>query len=281
MGADDLHDSEDPERQPGADDVAVPLPGADGANGTGEERRASRHPAVLAARVAALFEVVICSGFVTQLFVAQLLMAGGLTPFTPDHRYSATFIFALSLGDAALLVGLILWFLRFHGERPAVILFGPRPLLREALLGVLLIPVVFVLASTALLLVQQIVPSLHNVSRNPLAELIRSPLDALMFAFVAVVSGGVREEVQRAFVLHRFEQYLGGGRLGVVVFSCVFGAGHIIQGWDATIATALLGAFWGVLYLARRSIAAPMVSHAGFDLAEIIRYTLTGRAGLR
>ena len=36
-------------------------------------------------------------------------------------------------------------------------------------------------------------------------------MDAAIFALVVMIAGGVREEIQRGFVLHRFEQYLGGG----------------------------------------------------------------------
>ncbi len=235
-----------------------------------------RPPTRAAVRIGALFEVIVCSDFPTQLLIAQLLLLAGITPFGPDHRYSATFVVALSLFDALLLVGLVLWFLYLHGERPRDVFLGRRPVWREAVLGVVLVPVVFVIVVLMLGLIQLFAPSLHNVARNPLESLIRSPIDALLLAVVAVVSGGVREEVQRAFILHRFEQHLGGAPLGLVLFSLVFGAGHAIQGWDAVATTAVLGAFWGVVYLARRSIAAPMVSHAGFDLAEIVRYSLYG-----
>jgi membrane protease YdiL (CAAX protease family) len=97
-----------------------------------------------------------------------------------------------------------------------------------------------------------------------------------MFAVVAVVGGGVREEVQRAFILNRFERYLGGGWIGLAVSSVGFGLGHIIQGRDVAVTTAALGAFWGFVYLKRRSIAATVVSHSGFNAAEIFRYTLYG-----
>ena len=252
-------------------------PDADAPAGIEPDRPAAtpRKPP-LAARTGALFEVLVCSDFPTQLLVAQALAFAGLTPFTSDHRYSAAFVITLSLADAVLLVGIVLWFLYVHGERPRAVLFGRRAIRREALLGVFLVPLVFLIAATVLALVQQFAPSLHNVARNPLEALIRSPTDAVLMALVAVVSGGVREEVQRAFILHRFEQYLGGAPIGLVLFSLVFGLGHVIQGWDAVVTTATLGVFWGVVYLARRSIAAPMVSHAGFDLAEIIRYTLYG-----
>ena len=82
---------------------------------------------------------------------------------------------------------------------------------------------------------------------------------------VVVLAGGVREEVQRAFLLRRFEQWLGGGAVGLVVTSVLFGAGHRIQGLDAAVATGVLGAFWGLVYLRRRSVVAPVVSHAGFE----------------
>jgi membrane protease YdiL (CAAX protease family) len=60
----------------------------------------------------------------------------------------------------------------------------------------------------------------------------------------------------------------------VVVLSLAFGLGHIVQGWDAVITTGSLGAFWAVLYLKRRSAVAPIVSHAGFNTAEILRVVL-------
>ena len=93
-----------------------------------------------------------------------------------------------------------------------------------------------------------------------------------MLAAVAVLAGGVREEIQRAFILHRFEQRLGGALVGVLAFGVVFGAGHYVQGWSVVIITALLGMLWSVVYLVRRSVVAPMVSHASFNLIEVIGF---------
>ena len=77
-----------------------------------------------------------------------------------------------------------------------------------------------------------------------------------------MIAGGVREEIQRAFILHRFSVWLGGGSLGVVIGSIAFGAGHLVQGYDAALATGLLGVFWGIVYLRRRSVVAPIVVKA-------------------
>ena len=96
-------------------------------------------------------------------------------------------------------------------------------------------------------------------------------------AVVLVVAGGIREEIQRAFLLRRFEHWLGGPVVGVVVASVGFGAGHIIQGVDVAVVTGLLGMFWAVIYLRRRSIVAPVVSHSGFNLLQLAQFLVAGQ----
>jgi membrane protease YdiL (CAAX protease family) len=159
-----------------------------------------------------------------------------------------------------------------HGEHPRDVFLGRRPVVPEVVFGVPLILVALGIALTVLLVVQRFAPSLHTVPENPLQDLLRSPRDAWLFALVVLVAGGIREEIQRAFLLHRFDVFLGGSAVGVVVTSAAFGLGHFVQGVDASIATGLLGAFWGVTYLRRRSCVAPMVSHAGFDLVQVVQY---------
>mgnify|MGYP001073098104 CR=1 FL=1 len=68
-----------------------------------------------------------------------------------------------------------------------------------------------------------------------------------------------------------------GATVGIVVTSVSFGAGHLIQGVDAAIATAALGAFWAYIYLRRRSIVATVVSHSGFNLLELVQLLAFGR----
>ena len=89
-----------------------------------------------------------------------------------------------------------------------------------------------------------------------------------MLGAIAILAGGVREELQRAFLLQRFEQHLGGLTLGVIVLSIAFGLGHFPQGWDAVIATGLLGAFWAVVYLRRRSSDRPDGEPRGVQFAR-------------
>jgi membrane protease YdiL (CAAX protease family) len=230
-------------------------------------------PSDAAQRLVALTEVVLCSDFVTQIAVGGALAALGVAPYVKGTtRLSVSYVVALSLGDAALLIGLMLIILRAHGQSPRRIFLGKRPVIGEALLGVPLTFMAFGIAAAVLLSVLRFAPSLHTVADNPLQSMLTTPRDAWLFALVLVVAGGVREEMQRAFLLDRFERWLGGARLGVLIISIGFGAGHLTQGVDATIATGLLGAFWAVIYLWRRSCVAPMVSHTAFDLLQILQF---------
>jgi membrane protease YdiL (CAAX protease family) len=225
-------------------------------------------------RVVAVIEVLLCSDYVTQFALGGTLAAFGYQPFIKGtDRMSIAYVTILSLGDALLLIALILALIYAHGERPRDVFFGRRSIAGEAALGLLLAPITLVLAGVVLFTVTRFLPSLHTVANNPLQELLRSPRDAGLFALVVIVAGGVREEIQRAFLLHRFEQWLGGGMVGLVVTSVAFGLGHWqLQGTDAAIATGLLGAFWAAVYLRRRSCIAPMVSHSAFDLLQIVAY---------
>jgi len=218
----------------------------------------------------ALTQVIICSGFPTQFVLVLILNSLGMNAASSDGQLSFSYIVTLSLVDALLLVGLIKYFLHAHGESMRSLIVGQKPILNEIGLGLILTPLLVVFAIGGLLLIRTYVPSLSNAANNPLEAMINTPLRAILFGLVVVIAGGFREELQRAFILRRFEQHLGGGWLGLILFSILFGLGHRLQGWDAVIMTGMLGAFWGLLYLSRGNAVTSMVSHAGFNLLEVI-----------
>ena len=231
----------------------------------------------LIGRIVAIFEVVLCSDYLTQLAVGATLVAFGIHPKTPSGALSLRYIVLLSLLDTPLLIGLICVFIRTHNERIRDVLLGTRRIAKEVQLGIPLIFGALVVAVASVLVIRLFAPSLHNLEVNPLEDLLRRPRDAWIFAVVVVIAGGVREEVQRAFILHRFDVWLGGPIVGLVVTSVAFGGGHLVQGRDVAVATGLLGLYWGIVYLRRRSCVAPIVSHAGFDLLEVLQYIVARR----
>jgi membrane protease YdiL (CAAX protease family) len=200
----------------------------------------------------------------------------GLTPLDGARGLSLPFVVALSLIDTLVLIALMVFITRAHRERVADLWLGSHAVGRESLLGAALIPVVFLAVVILLNLLRLSAPWLHNVESNPLERLAGTPKEAAVFALVAIFAGGMREELQRAFLLRRFERHLGGATVGVLVLSLAFGLGHMVQGWDAVITTAALGAFWAILYLRRSSAVAPVVSHAGFNALEVLRVAIMG-----
>ena len=228
-------------------------------------------PGTIPDRVSATFEVVLCSGWPSQFALTFLIAWAGFSPHEGGHL-SFGYVTTLLLLDAAVLIGMIFWFIHRHGEKPRDVFLGTRPIRHEIWIGIPMTAVVFALALVVLSTAQRLVPSLHNVPENPLQQLIASRGQAIVFGLVATIAGGLREEIQRAFIIHRFEQHLGGAWVGLVLYSLVFGAGHALQGWDAVVTTTMLGLFWGYVYVSRRSIVAPAVSHSGFNAAEIFQY---------
>ena len=224
----------------------------------------------------ALAEVLLCSSVPTQMLVGALLGMAGWLPLDDAGHLSLAFVLLLSMTDTLLLIGLMVALTRAHGDSVAELWLGRRRVLSEALYGARLIPVVFLMVIVALNALRLLAPGLHNVAINPLEQLAGTPGQAVVFGVVAIFAGGVREEMQRAFLLRRFERHLGGAYVGVVLLSLGFGLGHVVQGWDAVITTGLLGAFWALLYLRRRSAVAPLVSHAGFNALEVLRVAVWG-----
>jgi membrane protease YdiL (CAAX protease family) len=220
-------------------------------------------------------EIVLCSGYPTQLLLGVLIQAVGVDPLRPDGSLSGSFVFALSLLDTVVLLMLIVGLMRIRGERPRTILFGERPVAPEVGFGFLSLPVVVTIVIVLMTAIRVFAPSLHNVPDNPLEGLLGSQTGFLAFLFVVIVAGGLREELQRAFLLHRFRTDLGSAGIGVVITSVAFGLGHTLQGWDAAVVTGVLGATWGTMYLARRSAIAPIVSHSLFNSGELLRAFFT------
>jgi len=206
--------------------------------------------------------------------VGGLLMAVGLAPTGPDQSLSPRFVFALSLLDTVMLLTLIVALLIRRGERPLDVFFGGRPALAEAACGVLSVPFVLTVVLVLMAAVMRFAPQLHNVPNNPLETLLRTPSGVWVFLFVAIVAGGVREELQRAFLLHRFTHDLGRRWQGLLICSIAFGLGHTLQGNDAAIITGALGALWGSMYLIRGSALGPIVSHSLFNSAELLKIVL-------
>lgn len=219
-------------------------------------------------------EILLCSGYPTQLTITFVLMSLGMTPLVDGTQLSARFVFTLTLVDTVVLLSLIFWLLLRRGESPRQVFLGDRPIAGEIGVGILSVPVVIGLVVALMMIILRFAPTLRNVPQNPLEAFLGTQTGLAMFLIVVIVGGGVREELQRAFLLHRFRDDLGQPWMGVVITSLAFGLGHTLQGRDAAIVTGSLGALWGVIYILRRSAVGPIVSHSLFNSFELLRVFL-------
>lgn len=228
----------------------------------------------------AIAEAVVCSSYPTQVVAAAVLTALGVPAQGADGALSARFVFGVSTLDAALVVGLIVFLMRRQGEALAAVFIGDRPVWREAALGVALVPLVTLGVAATVLVARSLAPSLHNVPVNPLTSFMTDPITAGAFAVLVVGAGGLREEMQRAFQLHRLSRHVCPPLVALAITSVAFGLGHTVQGRDVALATFGLGVFWGALYFRRRSLVASAVSHGLFNLGQVVIGLAASRAVL-
>jgi membrane protease YdiL (CAAX protease family) len=218
----------------------------------------------------ALLEVILVCGIPTQLVVFVPLAYFSGVPIIEGKQLSIELFALTSLIDTALVAILIRVFLGISNETSNDVFLGRRPPLREGLLGLAALPLVYLVVTAIAAALRLVAPWLHTVDENPFAVYMRSPVEAVIFGVVVVLAGGVREELARAFILHRFEQRLGGITVGLAIYTILFGALHLAEGADAAIAVTCLGLFWGLAYIKRRSVLVPMVNHAAFDLLQVV-----------
>jgi membrane protease YdiL (CAAX protease family) len=223
-------------------------------------------------RLRALFEVFLLSGIVSSVLAT--------IPFSMRIRHRAAFtqdvhlIVGFVLLEAAITLIFLALLLRAHNGTVEDLGLRWREWKPNLLIGLGLLPVLFLLNLLVSEAFRVFLPE-HFTDRNPLTEIIHTPQELGLFIISVILAGGIKEELQRVFILTRFENYLGGARLGLVLWSIAFGAAHYIQGTQATVIAALFGFIFGAVYIARENIIAPIVAHGLYDVLTLVGYWFT------
>ena len=171
--------------------------------------------------------------------------------------------------ESALTLGIILILLWSGGRRLRDLGWAERGWWRESFTGVSVVPLLFGATFMVGLLFRIFLPQYVSES-NPLLEMIQDGTDLGLLLLTSIVVGGIKEEVQRAFILVHFRNHLGGAVPGLILWSVFFGAGHSYQGVDFAVAAGVLGLLFGLLYLWRGHLAAPIVAHALYDVVTLL-----------
>jgi uncharacterized protein len=91
--------------------------------------------------------------------------------------------------------------------------------------------------------------------------------ERLLWAAVAVSAGICEELVFRGWLLATLRSELGMGGLGLLLAAAaIFGLAHIYQGVSGVVLTALVGAFFCVVYVKTGSLLVPILLHTAIDV---------------
>ena len=171
--------------------------------------------------------------------------------------------------ESSLTLGIILILLWAGGRRLRDLGWAKQGWWRESFAGVSVVPLLFGATILVGFLFRILLPE-YVSETNPLLEMIRDGTDLGLLLFSSVFVGGIKEEVQRAFILVHFRNHLGGAVPGLILWSAFFGAGHSFQGVDFAVAAGVLGLLFGLLYLWRGHLAAPVAAHALYDVVTLL-----------
>ena len=214
----------------------------------------------------ALAEVVLAA-FAGSLFAPLLLQPLGvpLHEALNDSKVLGLLLFV----DATCTIGFLWVMQRLRGKNMAALGWCSRNRSGELRVGLQVLPALILLMLVLGLFFETFLPT-WVTRENPILTLIQGPGDVMIFLAASLYAGGVKEELQRAFIIRRFEKGLGGGVVGVVVWSFAFGSLHYTQGIDNAVKAGVLGLILGVLYWKRQRLEAPILAHALFDVFVVL-----------
>ena len=221
-------------------------------------------------RLQAFIEVLLISGILSS-FIAALIFSAVHGENENLFSMNATIVASFILLESGITLLLLVIILKANRETASGLGLHGYRWKSQLLLGLALVPIFFLINMIVGGAFRIFLPE-YYIERNPLIDIIQTPQQLALFIFSALIAGGIKEELQRAFILNRFRRYLGGAWLGLVLWSVAFGAGHYVQGVQGITLASLYGLIFGITYLMSGSLIAPIVAHSAYDTVALIAY---------
>jgi membrane protease YdiL (CAAX protease family) len=179
---------------------------------------------------------------------------------------------ATILRDLAL-VFLILFFLWRNGEGVSEI--GWKFRWEDIIIGVAIFIPFFFAAS----LVDRL---LHDLGLSfpakplPFSSATKSPLEGFLAFVLVIVVAWAEETIFRGYLILRFKAITASPLTAVLLSSFVFSLGHGYEGSAGVMTVGFMGFVFGLIYIWRKSLVAPMTIHFLQDLSAILILPLLG-----
>ena len=209
---------------------------------------------------------VLLAAIAGSLFAPMLL--GTLGVPLSEALSSSRVLGLLLFADATCTIAFLWGMQRLQGRNLTSLGWSRWGRVREFRLGLQVFLGLILLMFLLSALIQAVLPG-WVTKENLVLALLETPADLAIFLAASVYAGGIKEELQRAFILTRFEHHLGGALPGLVIWSAVFGALHYTQGADNALKAGLLGLILGLVYWKRQRLEAPIVAHTLFDVVVV------------
>ena len=226
----------------------------------------------------AAFEVLLMSGLLSS-FLAGLplsLLGGNSAELLENDAKLISLFVLLEAGFAFLILFMVLRVRRENLQSLGLEWARWKP---KLIIGLALVPFLFLINILVAVAFRLYLPA-YYIEQNPLTEIIHTPQQLILFIFSALIAGGIKEELQRAFILNRFRRYLGGSAVGLLVWSLAFGAGHYVQGLQGVLIASIFGFVFGLVYIMSGSLIAPIIAHGTYDTIALLGYWFSSGKGL-
>ena len=226
-------------------------------------------------RLRALLEILLISGLVSSALAALpfVLFSGQKADILVRDAIALSLFLLLESGITILLLTNLL---KAHRESLSGLGLRWNQWKFNLLIGLALVPALFLINAIVELTFRNYLPQ-YCMERNPLTEIIHTPQQLALLMVSALIAGGIKEELQRAFILNRFGRYLGGSLVGLVLWSLAFGVAHYVQGVQGIAVAAIYGLVFGITYLLSKSLIAPIMAHSAYDTAALLIYWFFAR----
>ena len=205
------------------------------------------------------------SVFLFLIVPSMVLSLFAVTRGTPGFVVTAV---SVILRDLAL-CGLVLFFLWRNGEPRQRIGWTSQDWMRQAALGVLLFPLMFVGAAFCAWMFSKMgLSSPRSPLRSVLSihSVFEAPLAVLLVAVVAVTE----ETIFRGYLFLRLGAVTGRMPWAVFLSTVIFAMGHGYEGGVGLATVGLIGLTLGLVYSATRTLVAPIVMHFLQDFIGIV-----------
>ncbi len=170
------------------------------------------------------------------------------------------------------LVALILFFLWRNGER--VVSLGWRPEWKDVGVGAVLFVPFFLFSEWFSRMLESVgfsAPSALPISVTP-----HGSSQLVLACFLVLVVAVAEETIFRGYLILRFQAISNSPVIAVVASAFVFSLGHGYEGSAGVLTVGVMGLLFGLVYLWRRSLVAPMTMHLLQDLVAIVLPALLG-----